>query len=139
MDVKDHSTLWTDIAGVFGGVFAALCCMGAPMILSVLAAVGLGWIRRDSILWPLMFASLAIALWGFWRGRRQHGVVPVILTGAGAVAVVAGVVFVHGPIARQLIVAGSIVLIAAMFWNVWARRRWIRLACSEAAILANVR
>ncbi|HEV2017624.1 MAG TPA: MerC domain-containing protein, partial [Gemmatimonadaceae bacterium] len=62
-----------DSAGTFGAIFAALCCAGAPLVLSVLAAIGLSFLRTDAILLPLMGISLAIALWGFWMGRRLHG------------------------------------------------------------------
>jgi len=116
------SVRWADSAGVLGAVFAALCCAGAPVILSVLATVGLSSLRRDSILLPLMAASLAIALWGFWTERRMHGVSgPLALAGIGAVGLVAGVVFVHGPPARWLIDASAVVLIAATVWNIRAR------------------
>ena len=129
MTDSTHSTLptrriatWADSAGVLGAVFAALCCAGAPVIVSVLAAVGLSWLRRDAILWPLMFLSLGIALWGLWRDRRMHGRAgPLVLAAAGAVALVAGVVFVQGPPALLLINAGALTLIAATLWNIWAR------------------
>ncbi|HEX3236279.1 MAG TPA: hypothetical protein VHR41_18965 [Gemmatimonadales bacterium] len=85
---------WTDTVGVCGAVFAALCCMGVPVIVSVLAAVGLGWLRQDAILWPLMVVSLAIA----------------------------GVIFVHGPPARVLIDTTAVALVLATAWNVWLRK-----------------
>lgn len=114
---------WADGAGALGAVLAALCCMGAPIIVGVLGAVGLSWLRQDAILWPVMFVSLAVALWGLARDRRRHGVAgPVVLAAVGAVALVAGVVFVHGPPARQLIYAGAVALIVATGWNVAARR-----------------
>jgi len=40
-----RAATWADSAGVLGAVFAALCCMGAPVIVSVLAAIGLSWLR----------------------------------------------------------------------------------------------
>jgi mercuric ion transport protein len=118
-----------DTAGVLGGVFAALCCAGTPLIVGALAAVGLGFLRNDAILWPLMFASLSIALWGFWTGRRAHGSAgPLVLAVVGAVALVAGVVFIHGFPAKQVIWAGAAALLVATAWNVGARRR-----CASAA------
>ena len=114
---------WADGAGVLGAVLAALCCMGLPAIVGVLAAVGASWLRQDAILWPLMFASLALALWGFIRDWRTHGrMVPLILGGAGAASLVAGVVFVHGAPARAMIYAGTLALLAATAWNIGARR-----------------
>jgi mercuric ion transport protein len=120
---KRRLATWADSAGVLGAVFAALCCMGVPVILSVLAAVGLSWLRRDAILWPLMLLSLGTALWGLWGDRRRHGMVaPFGLGAAGSVALVAGVIFVHGPPARLLIDGGAVALVAATLWNIWARR-----------------
>ena len=120
-------TRLADGAGVLGAVFAALCCAGLPLIVSVLASVGLSFLRRDSILWPLMFASLAVAVWGFWQGRRTHGSAgPLGLAVAGAVSLVVGVVFVHGFPAKQMIWAGAVALIAATAWNVQARRACAR-------------
>lgn len=113
-----------DGAGVLGASFAALCCAGTPLIVSALAAVGLSFLRKDAILLPLMFASLALALWGFWRGRRLHGSAgPLLLAVGSGAGLVAGVVFIHGFPARQVIWAGAAGLVAATLWNARARRR----------------
>jgi mercuric ion transport protein len=115
---------WADSAGVLGAIVAALCCMGAPVIVGALGAVGLAWLRQDAILWPLMFLSLGVALFGLARDRRRHGIAgPLVVAVAGATALVAGVVFVHGQPARLLIYAGALALFAATTWNVVARRR----------------
>ena len=121
---------FADGAGVLGAVFAALCCAGLPLIVSVLAAVGLSFLRSDAILLPLMAISLAIALWGFWGGRRLHGASgPLLLALAGSVALVAGVVIIHGFPAKQVIGVGAIALIAATLWNVQLRR-----ACESSGV-----
>jgi mercuric ion transport protein len=118
-----------DGAGVFGAAFAALCCAGTSFIVSALAAVGLSFLRNDAILWPLMFASLAVALWGFWHGRAVHGSAgPLGLAAAGAAALVAGVVVIHGFPAKQVIWAGAGALVAATLWNVSLRRRCTTMA-----------
>ena len=112
-----------DGAGVLGATFAALCCAGTPFIVSALAAVGLGFLRKDAILLPMMMVSLAVALWGFWQGRRMHGSnEPLSIAVIGAVALVAGVVFIHGFPARQVIWAGAGALVVATVWNVVVRR-----------------
>lgn len=111
-----------DSAGVFGAIFAALCCAGLPLILGVLSAVGLSSIRRDSILIPLMGISLAVALWGFlieWRLHRHNG--PIILALMGSIALVAGVVYIHGFPAKEVIGVGAITLITATVWNLRLR------------------
>ena len=66
-----RSSRIADSAGVFGAVVAALCCAGTPIIVGALGALGLGFLRKDAILWPVMLGSLLVALWGFWRGLRD--------------------------------------------------------------------
>lgn len=105
-------------AGAVAATCAALCCAGAPIIVSVLAATGLGFLRSDAILLPVITLALVIALAGFWTGRRIHGSSrPFALGIAGSVALVAGVVFVHGVPAKLLIGAGAVLLLIATLWN----------------------
>ena len=113
-----------DAGGVLGAVFAALCCAGTPFIVAGLASLGLGFLKNDAILWPLMLTSLIIALWGFWVGRRLHGLNgPLSIAVVGAIALVAGVIFIHGFPAMQVIWGGVAAMIGATIWNVVARRR----------------
>jgi mercuric ion transport protein len=112
-----------DGAGAAGAIVAALCCAGTPIIVGALAAVGLGFLRKDAILWPVMLVSLLVALWGFWQGFRLHRKAgPLTLGIGGAVALACGVIVVHGFPAMQMIYGGAIALVVATFWNVWARR-----------------
>ena len=112
-----------DAAGVFGAVLAALCCAGTPFIVGGLTALGLGFLRRDGILWPAMLLALAVAVTGFWQGARTHGRWgPLALGGIGAVALAAGVIVVHGFPAMQMIYAGAVALVAGAGWNSYARR-----------------
>lgn len=131
--IMKRAERWTDSGGVVGAVFAALCCAGTPFIVSALAAVGLTSLRKDAILWPLMFVSVAIALWGFWRGKEVHGSAgPLVLAVLGALGLIAGVVFIHGFPAKQVIWAGAAALLAATFWNVYARRRCVLQSAARA-------
>ena len=115
-----------DWTGPFGSVFAALCCLGVPWLVAAVTAVGLGFLRKDAILWPLMIASVLIAVWGMWLGYRAHrSALPLTLGAASGVALVAGVIFVHGFPAKELIYAGSAGLIAASIWNA-ARRSGVQ-------------
>ena len=123
-----------DWTAPLAAVFAALCCLGVPFIVAALAAVGLSFLRSDPILWPLMIVSLLVACWGMWRGRRTHrSTGPFVIGLLSGIALVAGVIFVHGFPARQLIYAGSVGLIAAMVWNVRARVRCERISRGVAA------
>ena len=118
-----------DGGGALGAVFAALCCAGTPFIVSALAALGLSALRSDAILWPLMLVSLAVALWGFWQGRRLHGRAgPLVAAAIGGLSLAAGVIVVHGFPAMQMIWGGAAVLLAATIWNVR-----LRAACGRAA------
>ncbi len=105
-------------AGVIAATCAALCCAGAPIIVSVLAATGLSFLRRDAILLPVIAVALAVALWGFWRGRRAHHSSGPFVSGLlGSFALVAGVVFLHGLIARVFIDLGALLLVVSAIWN----------------------
>lgn len=120
--VNKTATL-ADGAGVMGAVLAALCCAGAPIVLSVLGALGLSFLRKDAILLPFMSLALLVALWGFWTARRQHGKPgPLMLALVGTVALVAGVVFIHGFPAKQVIGLGAIALLGATVWSAYLRR-----------------
>jgi mercuric ion transport protein len=104
--------------GVIAATCAALCCAGAPIILSVLSATGLSFLRSDRILLPVIGLTLVLALWGFWMSRRRHGKSgPLTLAVIGAVVLVGGVVWLHGLIAKTAIGAGAIALLAATVWN----------------------
>jgi len=112
-----------DGAGVCGATFAALCCAGTPIIVGALGAAGLGFVRKDGILWPLMLTSLALAMWGFWQGRSLHSRSgPLVLGAAGAASLASGVLFVHGPPAMTMIYGGALVLVGAVAWNIRERR-----------------
>ena len=118
---------FADTAGVVGAVLAALCCAGAPIIVGVLSALGLSFLRKDAILLPFMLLALLIALWGFWRDRATHKAIgPLVVALVGMLALTAGVIFIHGYPAKQVIGIGVIALLSATVWNVRLRR-----ACSR--------
>jgi mercuric ion transport protein len=113
-----------DRAGGFGASLAALCCAGTPFIVAGLATLGLSFLRRDAILWPLMIASLLIALWGFARDARFHlqrG--PLVVAVFASAILIAGVIFVHGFPAMQMIWSSMAALLSASVWNLVARTR----------------
>ena len=122
----------TDGASVSGAVLAALCCAGNGVILAALSAVGLGFLRRDAILWPVMLASLAIAIWGFWQARTgSRWRIPLVLGTLSALSLAAGVIVVHGPRAMMMIYGGAIGLLVATLLNARARRK-----CEPGSALA---
>jgi mercuric ion transport protein len=114
----EKSARLADFGGTLGAVFAALCCAGTPFIVSGLAAVGLSFLRRDAVLWPLMIASLIAALWGFWRSRRdQRSWGPFLLALVSSATLSAGVIVIHGFPAMQMIWSAVVGLLLAVVWN----------------------
>jgi MerC mercury resistance protein len=110
-------------AGVFGAVLATLCCAGTPFIVSGLAILGLSFLQQDAILWPLMLASVLMAVWGFWQGYLLHGARrPMSLGLVGGASPAAGVIVIHGFPAMQMIYGGAPALIVVTAWNLRLRR-----------------
>jgi mercuric ion transport protein len=104
--VRRDASRFAGGAGVAAATCAALCCAGAPIIVSILSAAGLSFLRNDAILLPIIAIALGVALWGFWRRRRVHRVSgPFVLGAVGAVVLVTGVVGLHGTVAKSLIAA----------------------------------
>jgi mercuric ion transport protein len=63
----------TDKVGVAGSIFAALCCLGFPALLSISSAIGLGFLITDAVLLPLLIVFLLMTLAGLYLGVRHHG------------------------------------------------------------------
>jgi mercuric ion transport protein len=57
---------------LMGAGIAAACCLGVPLVLSILGAVGLGFIIRDAYLLPLFVGFIALSLWSLYRSARRH-------------------------------------------------------------------
>lgn len=88
------------------------------MIVSVLAATGLSFLRSDAILLPVIAVALLVALWGFWHSYRVHGSpLPLTLGTAGSFALVGGVVYLHGFTSKIFIGAGTLLLLVATVGN----------------------
>jgi hypothetical protein len=105
-------------AGAVAATCAALCCAGAPIIVSVLAATGLSFLRNDAILLPVIAIAITIALYGFAKGRGLHGSsAPLVIGIPGSVALIAGVVVLHGIVSKVAIGSGALALLAATIVN----------------------
>ncbi len=79
MSLRDH----LDKVGMAASFVAAACCMGLPAIVSILAALGLGFLINDAILRPLMIAFLAVAFIGLLFGFRVHRRLWALVIAAG--------------------------------------------------------
>lgn len=107
--------------GVVGSLFAVACCLGVSAVVSVVTAIGLGFLLRDAILLPLAIVFLALTVWGLAAGwRRHHNVAPLAIGIAAALAILVSAFVVHVRAAAF----GSVgVLIAATILDVVLRMR----------------
>ena len=55
------------ISSLIGTAITAACCLGLPVVLSALAAVGLGFLINDAILIPLFIGFISFNLWLLYR------------------------------------------------------------------------
>jgi mercuric ion transport protein len=106
-----------DKLGIGGALFAALCCLGFPALISIVSAIGLGFLINDTILMPLLGISLLVTLAGLYLGVRHHGSwIALILGAASAVALFVFIAVAMNKALAYLSIAG---LVAAGFLNVW--------------------
>jgi mercuric ion transport protein len=116
MTAKDH----IDKVGIFGATFAALCCLGIPGVLSVVSAIGLGFLVHDAVLLPLLILSLLVALWGLYSGWKRHGKPAALILGGAAAVVLFVSSFVHQ--SRPVALASIAALIGASIVNLVSAR-----------------
>ena len=110
-----------DKVGILGAAFAALCCLGVSAVLSVVSAIGLGFLANDAILLPLMIVSLLVTGWGLVSGyRRHHRPAALVLGAFGGIGLLV-FSFVHQ--VRPLAIASIALLVAASVVNVVFLRR----------------
>src|SRR5438876_12129673 len=72
--------------GTGGSIFAALCCLGFPALLSILSAIGLGFLINDAVLLPLLIVFLLVTLLGLALGMREHHRASALLIGIASAA-----------------------------------------------------
>ncbi len=110
---------YADKIGVAGSLLTGLCCLGVPAVLSILSAVGLGFIINDAILVPALVVFLAVTLYGLWSGFRRHGRRAPLMAGViSAVGLLTSLWF--SSVVAAVSLAG---LVAATFLNVWFARK----------------
>jgi mercuric ion transport protein len=96
------------LLGAFGAVIAAACCLGAPLVLGAMGAVGLGFLVQDAYLLPLFAGFVALIVWAQYRsGRARQHLQPFY------VSLVGGVI---ATVALGLMVTG----IYPMSWAIYA-------------------
>ena len=103
------------ITSSIGASLAAICCIGFTPFLSLLAAIGAGFLINDLILLPLLAVFLALGLFSLKQGSKQHkSKTPFWFYLSSAVIVVVSI-FVFTPFV-WLGIAG---LFVASIWNVF--------------------
>ncbi len=111
----------TDKVGVVGSIFAALCCLGFPALLSILSAIGLGFLINDAVLLPLLIVFLLVTLLGLALGMREHHRASALLIGIASAAGVFIFIFIaFNKILAAISVTG---LVIATILNVRLRLR----------------
>ena len=107
-----------DKLGIVGSLIAALCCLGVPAILSIFAAIGLGFLINDVVLLPLLALFLFVTIIGLFSSYSIHQKKPALIIGLASAIVIFSFLFVFPPI-TYLGIAG---LIIASVLNVWHQR-----------------
>lgn len=110
---------YLDKIGIAGTIFAALCCLGFPALISIISAVGLGFLINDAILVPLLVIFLLVTLIGLYLGIKHHCSWLAFVVGA----ISAIVIFIAvGVVSNKLLaIVGIAGLIVASILNVWLR------------------
>jgi len=119
----------TDKVGIFGTAFAALCCLGFPALISLLSAVGLGFLINDSVLFPILGVSLIISVVGLSLGIRHHHQTWALLL--GAISAATTYVFIAVSFHRSLAITGIIGLVFASLLNIWLKARQLKSSRSK--------
>ncbi len=118
--------------GLFGAAIAAACCLGISVVLSVVAAVGLGFLINDAYLLPMLFVGFAgLNLWTLYRSARKHealseeamlafrtGSIGALVSTIGLGFTVTGIL----PVAVILVYIGLTLFVVANIWDFMIRR-----------------
>ena len=110
--------LMKQCTSIAGAGFAGACCLGVTAALSVLTAIGAGFLINDAFLIPLYLGLLALSVWLLYSSARPHGYLTPFWTGLGG-AVVA---FAGLWILPALVYVGLAVLIGSSVWDFWNMR-----------------
>ena len=106
-------------ASTVAAAFAGACCLGLTAALSVLTAIGAGFLINDAFLIPLYFGLLGLSVWLLYYSARAHANPTPFWTGFGGALVAFVGLWIHG----VLVYAGLAVLIASSVWDFWSARQ----------------
>ena len=111
--------LFKQCTSAAGAAFAGACCLGVPAALSVLSAIGAGFLINDAFLIPLFLGMCALSVWLLHSSARSHHNLTPFWTGLSGAIVAFGGLWVHA----ALVYGGLAVLIASSVWDFWNARR----------------
>ncbi len=138
--MKSSNHLLGQFSGLLGSAFAAACCLGLPLILSAVGALGLGFIVQDAYLMPLFAAFVAFTLWQLYRSARSKANMQPFWLGliAAVISIVAMWLTVTGihPL-NWLIISSLVALVGASLWDIIAGRQSAQCAIDDNSGLAN--
>ncbi len=106
--------------GNFGALFAAACCLGLPLVLSAVTAAVLGFILKDTLLFPLFAASLALSLWfSYHRGLQIEEPAPFWVALGGALLATFALWFTVTGLSPQnwAVYVGITIFLGAQAWG----------------------
>lgn len=123
-------------SGLFGSLFAAACCLGLPVVLAALGALGLGFLVQDAYLMPIFAAFVLFTLWQLYRSMQRHGVKSAFWL--GALAAFSGLVSMWLTVTgiyplNALIIISLLLLVGASLWDILLARRSPTCASIEAS------
>ena len=118
--------------GLSGAAIAAACCLGLPVVLSAVAAVGLGFLLHDAFLLPMFVGFAGLNLWTLYRSSRKHeslseeamlafwvGSIGASVSTIGLGLTVTGIL----PVAVILVYIGLALFIVANIWDFMIGRK----------------
>jgi len=108
-------------SGLIGTGFTAACCLGLPLVLSAVGAVGLSFIINDAYLMPLFAAFVTFTLWQLYHSSKQHGDLrPFYLSAlSGLSSIVIMMLLVTGIYPATTLLSIALVgLVAGSVWDV---------------------
>lgn len=105
--------LLKQFSSVAGAGFAGACCLGVTGALSLLSAIGAGFLVNDAFLIPLYLGLLVLSVWLLYSSARSHSNLAPFWVGlAGALVAFAGLWILPG-----LVYVGLAVLVAGSAWD----------------------
>ena len=114
-------SLLKQLSGLLGTAFAASCCLGLPLALSALSAAGLGFIAKDTYLFPVFVAFILLTLWLLYRSSKKNNNTKAFWLGlvGGLVASVAMWFVMTGikPVLLPAVYLGIGLLLLATLWD----------------------